>query len=91
MIKIFRYANTLTWKKFVVFHDDSISENYADTIQLVLGRDGAAAMLHVGGMEDIKNLLSDFPAHDLGNKFMVITRKYLVEEFINTVSNVYVH
>ena len=84
---MFRYAKTLTWQTFTVFYDDSVSESLADSIHEVLSRNTAVPMLKVRGSGDIRNLLSDIPVRKSGNRFMVFTRKNMVEEFISTVSS----
>lgn len=36
--------------------------------------------------DNIRKMLTGFPAHDLGNKFLIMTRKNIVKDFINVVS-----
>ena len=33
----------------------------------------------------IKKMLTEFPAHDLGNKFLIITKQNVVKDFIDVV------
>ena len=37
-------------------------------------------------MEDIDKLLEDLPVFGLGQKFLIVTRKSLVESFVKSVS-----
>eukprot|EP00092_Neocalanus_flemingeri_P000465 GFUD01000495.1.p1 GENE.GFUD01000495.1~~GFUD01000495.1.p1 ORF type:complete len:837 (+),score=225.49 GFUD01000495.1:88-2598(+) len=84
-----RYAHTMPWKSFIVIHDESISKSLADSIHQILVRDAAVAMFSLGEMNPgsqkatIKKMLTGFPAHDLGNKFLILTRKNVVKDFID--------
>ena len=38
-------------------------------------------------MEEIKKHLYGFPAHDLGNKFVLITRQGIIKSFMSAVAS----
>lgn len=88
-----RYAHTLPWKSFIVIHDDSISKELGESIHRVLAKDAAVAMFSLGDMSGgkapdiIKKLLTGFAAHDLGNKFLIMTKKDIVRYFITEAEN----
>ena len=66
-----------------MFYDDSVSEHVADSIHRVLSRKAAIAMIRIEGVGQIKNL---FKAVEPGQKFLIISRKNNIREFINVVS-----
>eukprot|EP00090_Calanus_glacialis_P014319 TRINITY_DN2308_c0_g1_i1.p1 TRINITY_DN2308_c0_g1~~TRINITY_DN2308_c0_g1_i1.p1 ORF type:complete len:839 (-),score=174.35 TRINITY_DN2308_c0_g1_i1:100-2616(-) len=88
-----RHQNTLTWKSFIVIHDDSITKELGDSIHRVLAKDASVAMFNLGAVEPgnaegkIKKMLTGFPAHDLGNKFLILTRKNIVKDFIQVAED----
>jgi len=88
-----RDMNTLTWKSFIIIHDDSISKELGETIHRILAKDAAVAMFDLGMVtpgdaeSKIRSMLKGFPAHDLGNKFLIITRKNIIKPFIDVAES----
>jgi len=83
-----RYANTLQWQSFILITDDSISNPLQDHIYQRLARDATISTFSLAGNDksSIKRLLDGFPGHDLGAKFLVMTRKALIEDFMDVVA-----
>jgi len=90
-----RYAHTMPWKSFIVIHDDSISKTLGDHIHQILARDASVAMYSLDAMTSgnristIKKMLTGFPAHDLGNKFLILTRKNVIKDFIEVAEELH--
>jgi len=86
-----RYSGTLTWDSYIVIHDDSVDADLTDQVHMALARDATVAMFDVGNIaamndgnkrDAIMNVLNGIPAHDLGNKFLVMTRNSVVKDVL---------
>jgi len=88
-----RNKHTLPWKSFIVVHDDSITKEVGEAVHRILAIDAAVAMFDLGPSssgdvkDKIRKMLTGFPAHDLGNKFLIMTRKNIVKDFINVAED----
>lgn len=88
-----RNKHTLPWKSFIVIHDDSITKEVGEAVHRVLAIDAAVAMFDMGPVnadnvrDKIRKMLTGFPAHDLGNRFLIMTRKNIVKDFIEVAED----
>jgi len=88
-----RYKHTLPWKSFIVIHDDSITKEVGESIHQILAMESAVAMFDLGAVnpgnakDKIRKMLTGFPAHDLGNRFLVMTRKNIIKDFIGVAED----
>jgi len=83
-----RNANTLNWHSYIVLHDSSVDEGLTDAINQELARYASVAMFDLGDLSDnggvtrLNNLFNGFPAHNLGNRFLVISSRDAVKDII---------
>lgn len=98
LIADLRYADTLPWNSFIVLHDDSIGPVLGEEIHKIFARDATVAMFNMGNlsqlddrakMDAIRKVLRGFPAHDLGNKFVIMTRKDVIKDFMQVAESMH--
>lgn len=84
-----RYADTLKWNSFIVFHDDSLDKEQMASLYTVLSRDASIAVFDLGsdvGKAQVEKVLHKFPGHDMGNRFLVISKKAVVRDFLTVAA-----
>ena len=83
---MFSDTELLTWSACTIFYDDSVSSSHLNMIHAKLSQNAVVAMMTVTNKDDIGRLLPQAPFSSSSNRFLVITRKHLTEQFIIAVS-----